>query len=335
MDSEGIFESFKVAFKTRKFSAGLLVAMIDFTVALGVPGSEINSYHELVRRYPRRTTTSQGARANTLIVDRNGSTLSLRPAYNEAERLFRSAHHRYDYPSCAPHATQAWEDYKDWLDALCKLPLGELQSLRERVISFVLDQLPDQSFVPGSVKAPPPIFRMLLEEFDFNARTGKEPTGAAFQGAAFGFIRADNPHLQVEIDKVRTGSKRLQRVGDIDAWDGERLAVSAEVKSLLFSTEKISDIAGFINEVTVRGAIGILIALSFGPSAKESVESYGLVALDLEDLTRIARLWDPAKQKIAVESMFYYAAHVEKNSVLLERMRSFVMARSPGSPAPL
>ncbi|MGD9504879.1 MAG: hypothetical protein AB7W37_08190, partial [Syntrophobacteraceae bacterium] len=85
MDSEEIFESCKLAFKTRKFSAGLLVAMIDFTIALGVPGSEVNSYDELVRRYPRRTTTSQGARANTLIVDRGGSTLSLRPAYNEVE----------------------------------------------------------------------------------------------------------------------------------------------------------------------------------------------------------------------------------------------------------
>jgi len=44
----------------------------------------------------------------------------------------------------------------------------------------------------------------------------------------FGFLRADNPHLQIEIDKVRTGSKRLQRVGDIDGWEGARLAISAE-----------------------------------------------------------------------------------------------------------
>ncbi|MGD9505660.1 MAG: hypothetical protein AB7W37_12160, partial [Syntrophobacteraceae bacterium] len=251
----------------------------------------------------------------------------------EVERLFRSTHHRYDYPSCAPHATQAWEDYKNWLDSLCKLPMDELEALRERVISYVLAQLPDQSFVSGSITVPPPIFRMLLEEFDFSSHIGKEPTGAAFQGAAFGFIRADNPHLQVEIDKVRTGSKRLQRVGDIDAWDGERLAVSAEVKSLQFAAERISSIVGFINEVATRGAIGMLIALSFGPNAREGAESCGLVALDLEDLTRIVRLWDPAKQKIAVESIFYYAAHVEKNSVLLERVRSFVVVRSPCSAA--
>jgi hypothetical protein len=31
----------------------------------------------------------------------------LRPFYNEAERYFRAEKKRFDYPSCAPHATQA------------------------------------------------------------------------------------------------------------------------------------------------------------------------------------------------------------------------------------
>jgi hypothetical protein len=57
-----------------------------------------------------------------------------------------------------------------------------------------------------------------------------ELTGTSLQGIAFGFLRADNPHLQIEIDKVRTGSKRLQRIGDVDGWEGARLAISAEAK---------------------------------------------------------------------------------------------------------
>lgn len=111
---------------------------------------------------------------------------------------------------------------------MCKLTKSEILAVRKSVVGHVLKQLPSQEYQAGSVRAEPPMFRILLEDFDFTAPRG-EPTGAAFQGAVFGFMRADNPHLQVEIDKARTGSKRLQRVGDIDAWDGERLALTAEV----------------------------------------------------------------------------------------------------------
>lgn len=91
----------------------------------------------------------------------------------------------------------------------------------------MLSNLKSHAFDPSSVKIKPSLFQLLLEEFDLTAQKG-EPTGAAFQGMVFGFLRADNPHLQIEIDKVRTGSKRLQRVGDIDGWEGARLAISAE-----------------------------------------------------------------------------------------------------------
>lgn len=256
MTPDELYQEFVGGFAGRKFSAGLLVAFIDFLSDLGVPGSGLTGADEFLERYPRRLTTAAGKRANTLIVEaEGGKTLSLRPFYNAAERFFRAEQKRFDYPSCAPHATQVWPDYLNWLGALVTFSPSEMSSLCRRVCDYVLNNLTSQAFDPAGVHLEPPLFQMVLEDFDLTARKG-EPTGAAFQGIVFGFLRADNPHLQVEIDKVRTGSKRLQRVGDVDARDGARLAVTAEVKQYVMKGEHVPDIEGFANEAGRRGPSG-------------------------------------------------------------------------------
>ena len=248
MNANRLFQEFEKGFPKRKFSAGLLIAFIDFLKDLKVPGRNFKSLNEMLSKYPRQQTTAAGHHTNTLIVARGGQagTVSLRPFYNEAERFFRAEKKRFDYPSCAPHATQAWGDYHRWLDVLVTFTQKELDGLRAEVVDYVLTQLKSQEFDPGSVQTDPPLFRIVLESFSITSQKG-EPTGAGYQGIVFGFLRADNPHLQVEIDKVRTGSKRLQRVGDIDCWEGSRLAISAEVKQLILKPDAVADIEGFAN----------------------------------------------------------------------------------------
>lgn len=324
MTPDALFEEFKTGFPARRFSAGLLMAFIDLYLDLDVPGTGLNNYEEVIARHPRQTITGAGKRANTLILTRaGGNTLSLRPFYNAAERLFRAEHKRFDYPSCAPHATQAWADYISWLDALATYDVDQITALRDQVVKYVLEQLKSQAFDPATVSTDPPLFRLLLEGFDMTARKG-EPTGAAFQGMVFGFLRADNAHLQIEIDKVRTGSKRLQRVGDIDGWEGARLAISAEVKQFEIKVDDVPDLEAFGNETGRRGTLGLVVALGFLTDAREHIEGIGLKALDIDDLLRIVALWDPLKQRTAVASLVYYAKHVEKNSSLSARIDEFL-----------
>lgn len=328
MTSNDLFEDFKKGFSGRRFSAGLLIAFIDFIRHLKVPGSGIKSFADFLKKHPRQTKTSAGKRANTLIVeDGSGNTISLRPFYNKIEKYFRAEHKRFDYPSCAPHATQAWNDYERWLDGLVQLPDKELLELRELVCKFVLDKLVDQTFDPSSVKVDPPLFKLLLEKFDLTAKRG-EPTGAAYQGMVFGFLRADNPHLQIEISKVRTGSKRLQRVGDVDGWEGARLAVSCEVKQLQIKKDDVSMFEAFAHEVGKRGAVGIVAALSFQDEARANIESLGLKARDTEDFIDSVELWDPMKQRVAITSFEYYVRHVEKNASLSGRLKEFMDSHS-------
>lgn len=334
MTSEQLFKEFEAGFPARKFSAGLLIAFIDLFKKLNVPAIKAKDFAAVVAAFPRQATTSAGKRANTLIVALpDGGTVSLRPFYNEAERFFRAEHKRFDYPSCAPHATQAWADYGGWLDALATFKPNQLDELRDRVAQFVLDTLKSQAFDPSSVKSEPPLFQALLEGFEMTAQKG-EPTGAAFQGIVFGFLRADNPHLQIEIDKVRTGSKRLQRVGDIDGWEGARLAISAEVKQFVLKAEDVPDLQGFANETGRRGALGVVAALGFKETVREELEGLGLKALDTDDLLRIVELWDPVKQRTATTSLVYYARHVEKNSSLADRLDKFLLDAAKDVEAP-
>jgi hypothetical protein len=324
MTVDDVYEQFAREFAGRKFSAGLLIAFIDFFLYLEVPNLKARDFNDVIARFHRQSTTAAGAHANTLIVKLpNGRTLSLRPFYNQIERFFRAEQKRFDYPSCAPHATQAWGDYVQWLDALSAFSFDELNELRQRVVTYVLTNLESQEFNAADVKLEPPLFRLLLETFDMKAVRG-EPSGAAFQGIVFGFLRADNPHLQIEIDKVRTGSKRLQRIGDIDAWDGERLAISAEIKHLRLTPDDVPDFEAFANQVGRRGAIGLVVALAFEEGSRELVSALGVKPLTIDDLLRFVELWDPVKQRIAVSSFIYYAKHVEKNAALAKRIELFI-----------
>lgn len=324
MTPDDIFSSITANFDRRKFSAGLAVAFIDFLRDLGLPKPSISKLDDFFEEFPRREWISEGRRANQLIVERpDGETLGIRPFYNRVEDFFRAENSRFDYPSCAPHATQAWRDYETWLDAMCQMTESELVQLRQDICQFVLDTLPDQAFDPGSLVLEPPIFSMILSDFDMTAHRG-ELSGAAYQGIVFGFLRADNPHLQVEIHKVRVGGKRLQRVGDIDAWEGSRLAITAEVKQYILTAEHTTQFANFANEANKRGAIGIVFSLGFEDGVREAIEDLGVRALDIEDIQAIVGIWDPMKQRTAVASFTYYVKHVEKSSALSERLDAFI-----------
>ena len=324
LTTDDIFDEVKSAFERRKFASGLLVAFVDFLTALSTPSLDLESFDDFLLVFEQQERTIRGSRANTLIIrTAAGKTLSIRPFYNKAERFFRAEHKRYEYPSCAPHATQAWSDYRHWLDVLVTCSTDDLLRLKRRVQEFVLGELESHEFDPSTSLIEPPLFRLILEGFDLD-RQKYEPSGAALQGVVFGFLRADNPHLQMEVDKVHTGSKRLQRIGDVDGWDGGRLAITAEVKQYEVTENEVPDFAAFATAVSTRGAIGIVATLGFLQDSRALLSGLGLIPIDRNDMLRIISLWDSVKQRIAVTSVFYYVRHVEKNHSLINRFEDFI-----------
>lgn len=60
MTPDQLFKQFTDGFSDRKFSAGLLVAFIDFFVSLDTPGQQLHSFDEFLTSYPRQERTTAG-----------------------------------------------------------------------------------------------------------------------------------------------------------------------------------------------------------------------------------------------------------------------------------
>jgi hypothetical protein len=330
---ESLFDEVCSEFRNRdrKFAVGVAIAFIDFLIDIGAVDAGIKDYAGFVEKFPRQEMNARGKRINTLAVKLpSGKTRSIRPYYNKVELLIRATHHRLGYPSAAPHATQSWVDYTKWIGKIVSATSDDLRQLREKLLEFVLDALPSHAVDPNTITKSVPLFLRILQDFQFRAQKG-EPTGAAFQGAVFAYLRADAPHLQIEVRKVRTGSRRVGMVGDIDAWDGDRLIITAEAKHYRFKANDVDELAQFASNVTLRKALGLVVAEDFEQEAISQIENVGLVALSLPKLIEIVTLWDPLKQKIAAQSFLYYASHVEQDASLAERIRKFVASIDPNA----
>ncbi|ACC72576.1 hypothetical protein PPMP20_26565 [Paraburkholderia phymatum] len=330
MSADDLFAAMKSDFegkRRRKFAAGLLVALIDFMKALDTPSLKLKGLDEFYAKFPRQIKTAAGLGANTLIVSKPaGGTVSIRPFYGAIENFFRNKEKRYDFPSAAPHATQSWPDYVDWIGSLATFDLPTLDSLRDKVVKYVLEKLPSHEVDSSEIAKDPPVFEIFLRDFNFRAVGRGEPTGSGFQGAVFAYIRADSPHLQVEVDKTRTGSKRVHRIGDIDAWDGSRLVKTCEVKHFKVMTADAIDFTAFAGEAGKRRAGAYLVAEDFeSEETRSAIEELGVKTMTLEDLKHHVSVWDPLKQQIALQAFEYFITHREQNSSLTSRFRQFCL----------
>ncbi len=145
------------------------------------------------------------------------------------------------------------------------------------------------------------------------------------QGIVFGFLRADNPHLQVTASKVRSGSARHGAVGDIDCWDGARLALTAEVKHFVMTEENVvRGITDFAERVRQKGALGLVVALGFAEGAADTVMDLGLTPVTHDDIVNHVRFWDSQKQAMAVNYTKYAYLRLEMSAALTERFIGFV-----------
>jgi len=140
----------------------------------------------------------------------------------------------------------------------------------------------------------------------------------------FGYIRADAPHLQIEARKARAGSARTKGIGDIDAWEGDRLVISAEVKHFVVASNDVSDFTHFSANIVERAALGFVVAEDFQESVREEIEALGLLALSRADVLRIVSLWDPLKQRAAFNAFQWVVVHKEQNSGLMDRVQDFL-----------
>lgn len=308
--------------RPRNYVGGLLPAFCDFLIEMEAPGAGFSDFKAFTAKHPLVT---EGV--STLTVQRNGDAkdvMTIRPAYNRIHHFYLFQEKRHGYPRAEPYATGKWADYRSWLDALVTFSKDELNEVRSKAVEHMLSVLEKREFDPSKIVVDPPVFLMLLERFGWNEKFKGEPTGAAFQAMVFAFIRADAPHLQVETRKVRTGSAKLKGVGDVDAWEGQRLTISVEAKHLRFDTKDLEHCDPFVEEVRRWGALGMIVALDFAPGVADEVQAVGLEPLTISDLIRSVRLWDPVKQRAAMNAFEWAVVQKEQAPGLIRRYEDFV-----------
>ena len=332
---EQLVEEFQNGFLRRKYSAALLLSFIDLLGDVGASGEGYADLSALLAAYPQVHRQANGDPAATLILTKaNGDTVSLRRFYDAAQQFFREEHARYDFPTSGPYGSGKWRDYLAWWDALVTFSTSDLSAVRQAVVSHVLAVLPSQAFDPSTVKDQLREFLEVILSFDLTTKRG-EPTGAPMQGLVFGFLRANHPSLHTETGKVRDGSKREGRVGDVDVWDDRgQLIVTAEAKHFIMNLGNAVELGGFAAEALRRNALGLVIALGFQEGVREKIESIGLRPMDLDDMHSVVELWDPSRQRAAISAMDYYFRRIEKKAALIERFDNFRTELAAGDNAP-
>lgn len=276
---------------------------------------------DALRRFDWERTTPSGSPVNTLnlIVDK-GPPIRLRGIYEKVRDVARNDLRRYDYPNSAPHATQAWYGHRDILETVFRLSPGERRAVVEGIWDLLL-RLPAQQGRSAADAQPRP-FEILLR--DFPGTQKGEPPGAILQGLAFAYYRADSPTVTISTGKAKAGSRRTGRVGDVDGWDGDQLALSIEVKDKDLTLDDQGELGSFVaNLAGYPDARAIVVARSATEDVVSLLAGQNVRFFDRSEMLRSVSYWDLGKQKLAVREFLHYLVHVEQNGKLIDRFRAF------------
>lgn len=287
--------------------------------AIRVSGS--TEVDEPLERFGRDEVDSKGRPVNTLNLRMpDKSFVRLRKTYEGIRDVARNDLRRYDYPNSAPHATQAWSSNTDLLNEVFGFTPAERRAFVEGLWDL-LTAMPAQR--PRAVgEAAPRPFEVLLEKFPGTQKG--EPAGAILQGLAFAYYRADSPTVTIDTGKAKAGSKTTGRVGDVDGWDGERLAISVEVKDKDLERSDEGDLGSFVANLSDwPDAIAVVVARSATGEVIRFLSEQDVRFFDRDAMLRTVKYWDLGKQSLATREFLYYLVHIEQSSSLIERFRAF------------
>ena len=274
------------------------------------------------------TGRNKGRKVNSLILeveDEEGvqRKVGIRGPYDGFLKVIRGDLRRFDYPSSAPHATQAWSAHVEELESVFSMSSSERRATAELLWQLALE-LPEHRRRTQPRKSVQP-FVTVLEDFHSSGGEG-EPTGALLQGLAYGFIRADAPTLDISTARVRSGRRRGGGVGDIDGYDGPDIALAAEVKD--FKITRVSHLAGFMaNLGDWPDAVAFVVCQGATDDVMQAAEASNVTVVNRRQMIDASRLWTIDKQLMAVRSALGYFVHYEQNDALIQRFSVFLKER--------
>jgi hypothetical protein len=262
------------------------------------------------------------AAKTTLTPKYDGERYGIRPVHNNVIDLFREDLSRTNFPSSPGHHTGEWERYDDMLESAFRLSRAGRYEAAQRLFHLGLEELESKDYERREPPFPQPFLRVLQ---DYERSAPFEQGGSAYQALCYGFVKANWPHLSLRASKVRTGSSRQNRYGDIDGFYGPDLMISVEVKDLDIDRSNVeSELGTMMGVAENTTAIAIAICRSVEADARATLEGSGVRVLDDNDLEERLEIWDYHKQNRALQGMIHFLTNIEENPDAAQRLLSFI-----------
>ena len=328
---DAILKSVKSLFNPLTYVLGLAINFAMLAQRLSHLDADAKMYRkdltevEILDRY--ELVTKRGKKqVNTLSFKYQKKTLGIRRTEEGILDLFIKAD-RTGYTGAYVYNTGMWHHHKDLLLDCFKLSESGRYVLVNRLIDFGLERFPKNTYFGRET----PRVRLFEEIIRHYPRSGPdENSGMAFQGIAYGYVKADRPHLSLIVDKVRTGSAKQRRFGDVDGYFGLDLEVSVEVKDDPITTKNFAtELGQFLRDVANHRVQGLAIVKSIDGTSREMLSAKGVHAVSEDELLRTVEKWDWRKQDAAVNGFLHFVAHVEQNPRAVRRLLDFIKARDP------
>jgi hypothetical protein len=279
------------------------------------------AYDDIFERYPRDESKA------TLTFDFEGRRPGIRPIHNEVITLFREELNRTNFPSSPGHHTGNWHQYEYLLVPAFRLSrTGRFEALR-RLFDLGLERLEGGTSNARDPPFPSPFLSIIR---DYPRSASFEEGGTAYQAIAYGFVKVEWPQLSLEASKVRTGSSRQNRYGDVDGFLGPDLMVSVEVKDRHIDETNLKSELGTMMQLA-SDSTGVVVAMvdKIDPSSTTKLEDSGVTVISQSDLEGEVAQWDYHKQNRAVQGMLHFLENVEENPRATQRALEFLSDVDP------
>lgn len=326
-----ILEQVATEFKKRKYVLGLAIDFILLAQALDDNSGHLKDFRatfketDIYKTFPL-VEARAGTQANTLTLVSNGKQFGIRKFEENVADFFHGAD-RSDYPSAYVYNTGQWKKYVPLLEkCFCLSYSGRYQAI-ELLIDFGFHSMEKNIYFDRQQRRER-VFESIIEGYPRGNEN--ENGGLILQAIAFGYILADRPHLHVIADKVRTGSARQKRIGDIDCYNGLDLEYSVEVKDFEINAENFERQVGeFVREVERKKTCSAIFCSSYIIEDVEKFDLFNTAFIDQNDLQFIVSTWDWQKQEKAVAGMLHYIAHIEQNALATTRLLNYIRSIDP------
>lgn len=265
---------------------------------------------------------------NTLTLrDGDGNDYGIRKTEERVLGLFHEELNRLDYPSAYVYNTGQWHKYQDLLELCFRLSEAGRYCALEELIDYGLGHMKRAEEFEGNPRVR--LFPQVVTTYP-RGEYDDENAGVVFQAIVYGYFKADRPHLSIIVDKVRTGSSRQKRVGDIDCYMDLKVEMSVEVKDFTLTEDHYQkELGTFVEDVNEAGIRGAVYTRDVEPSLRQKLEDRGIHVQTQDDMLDTVRGWDWPKQDAAFRGAIHYLAHVEQNTNAVGRLQEFVADQDP------